>query len=127
MSKYNNSGQALIALVIFMVVATIIISGAVTVIVVNSTTTGKFYQGVVSYDIAEAGIENALIRLLRNPNYTGETLTIGSDTATIQVTGGDGTPYTIMSTSQAGNFKRAIQAVAEYNNNILTINSWKEQ
>ena len=61
MSKYNNSGQALIALVIFMVVATIIISGAVTVIVVNSKTTGKFYQGVVSYDIAEVGIENAHI------------------------------------------------------------------
>lgn len=127
MSKYNNSGQALIALVIFMVVATIIISGAVTVIVVNSKTTGKFYQGVVSYDIAEAGIENALIRLLRDPNYTGETLTIGSDTTTIQVTGGGEIPYTITSTSQVGNFKRTIQATAEYNNSILTINSWKEQ
>lgn len=127
MSKYNNSGQALIALVVFMVVATIIISGAVTVIVVNSKTTGKFYQGAVSYDIAEAGIENALIRLLRDPNYTGETLTIGSDTTTIQVIGGGGTPYAITSTSQVGNFKRTIQATAEYNNSILTINSWKEQ
>lgn len=127
MSKYNNSGQALIALVIFMVVATIIISGAVTVIVVNSKTTGKFYQGVVSYDIAEAGIENALIRLLRDPNYTGETLTIGSDTTTIQVTGGGAVPYIITSSSNASNFKRVIQVVAEYNNNTLTIDSWKEQ
>ena len=127
MNKYNNLGQSLISLVIFMVVATIIISGAVTVIVVNSKTTGKFYQGVVSYDIAELGIENALIRLLRDPNYTGETLTIGSDTTTIQVTGGDQAPYIITSSGNASNFKRAIQAVAEYNNNILTVSSWKEQ
>jgi len=126
MSKYNNSGQALISLVIFMVVATIIISGAVTVIVVNSKTTSKFHQGVVSYDLAEAGIENALIRLLRNPNYTGETLTLGSDTITIQISGEEQTTYIITSTSNTSNFKRTIRTDAEYNNNVLTITSWKE-
>lgn len=126
MSSYNNSGQALISLVIFMVVATIIISGAVAVIVVNSKTTSKFYQGMVSYDLAEAGIENAIIRLLRDPNYTGETLIIESNTAVIEVTGGPSI-YTIISRGDSGNFKRTIRAVAEYNNNVLTITSWKEQ
>ena len=126
MSKYNNSGQSLISLIIFMVMATMIISGAVAVIVTNSKTTSKFYQGSISYDIAEAGIENAILRLLRDPNYAGETLTVGSDTAIITVTGNSDN-YTITSRGSSGNFARTVQVVTSYNNNVLTVTSWKEQ
>lgn len=125
--RTKESGQTLVSLMIFMVTAIIIITAAVAVIIVNSKATSKFYQGIVSYDLAEIGIENALIRLLRDPSYTGEILTLGSDTAAIQVRGGGQAQYIITSTSSAGNFKRTIQAAASYNDDILNISSWKEQ
>lgn len=122
----KESGQTLVSLMIFMVTAIIIITAAVAVIISNAKSTSKFYQGIVSYDLAESGIENAIIRLLRDPSYSGETLALGEDTVQIQVLGGGASPYTITSTSTNGNFKRTIQATASYNN-ILTISSWEEQ
>ena len=122
---FQNKGQTLVSLMSFMVTAIIIITAAVAVIIINSKATSKFYQGIVSYDLAEAGIENAIIRLLRDPSYTGETLVLTDATIEIQVTG-EG-PYIIISTGTNGNFKRTIQATASYNDNILNISSWEEQ
>lgn len=124
---FQNKGQALISLMIFMVAAVIIITAAVAVIIINSKATSKFYQGIVTYDLAEVGIENAIIRLLRDPNYTGETLVLEDNTVEVQVSGESQGPYTIISSGTKGNFKRTIQAEATYNNNILTISSWEEQ
>ncbi len=121
----KNSGQTLVSLMIFMVTAIIIITAAVAVTIINSKTTSKFYQGIVSYDLAETGIENAIIRLLRDPSYTGETLVLTGATIELLVSGSD--PYTITSTATNGNFKRTIRATASYNNNALSISSWKEQ
>ncbi|HVZ11601.1 MAG TPA: hypothetical protein VG965_01095 [Patescibacteria group bacterium] len=120
-----KKGQALVTLLLFVVSAIIIISGAVVVIILNSKTNDKFYQGEISYDVAESGAENALIKLLRNPNYTGETLTMGSDTATITVASQSGV-ITITSKGKTGNFLRTIKVTASYNNNILSVTSWKE-
>jgi len=124
-SRRRREGQTLVSLMIFMVTAIIIITAAVAVIIINSKATSKFYQGIVSYDIAETGIENAIIRLLRDPNYSGETLVLEDKTVEIQVSGAS--PYTIISTGTNGNFKRTIQATASYNNNVLNISSWEEQ
>ena len=121
----QNSGQTLVSLMIFMVAAIIIITAAVAVIIINSKATSKFYQGIVTYNLAEAGIENAIIRLLRDPNYTGETLVLEDATVETQVSGPS--PYTITSSGTNGNFKRTIQATASYNDNILNISSWEEQ
>ena len=123
----QNSGQTLVSLMIFMVTAIIIITAAVAVIIINSKATSKFYQGIVSYDLAEVGIENAIIRLLRNPSYTGETLVLEDKTVEIQVSGAGTGSYTIISSGTNGNFKRTIQATASYNDNILNISSWEEQ
>ena len=123
----NQKGQTLVSLMIFMVTAIIIITAAVAVIIINSKATSKFYQGIVSYDLAEVGIENAIIRLLRNPSYTGETLVLEDKTVEIQVSGAGTGSYTIISSGTNGNFKRTIQATASYNDNILNISSWEEQ
>ena len=123
----NQKGQTLVTLLVFMVTAIIIITAAVAVIIVNSKATSKFYQGIVSYDLAEIGIENAILKLIRDPNYTGETLALEGETVETQVSGTEAGPYTIISTGTNGNFKRTIQATASYNDNILTISSWEEQ
>ena len=117
-------GQALITLLFFMAVAITITSAATIVIVVNSLSVTKFEQSMSAYYVAESGAENAMLRLLRNPIYTGETLPVGLGSAFIQVTGSD--PKTITSEGTVGNFKRKIQVVAGYASGILTATSWKE-
>lgn len=118
-----QKGQILLMLLVFMIIAIIVTSAATTLILVNSANTQKMEGGAVAFNIAESGIENALLRLLRNPNYTGETLALNSGTATINITGSN--PYTITSIGQGGNFSRTLQVIVNYNGN-MTISSWRE-
>ncbi len=92
--------------------------------ITNSQNTTKFQEGMIAFQVAESGAENAVIRLLRDPSYTGETLTVGSGTAVITVTGSS--TKTILSSGTNGNYLRKLQIVASYVNNILTITSWQE-
>ncbi|MBI4226099.1 hypothetical protein HY612_03210 [Candidatus Roizmanbacteria bacterium] len=119
----NKKGQTLLMLLVFMIIAITVTSAATTLILVNSSNTQKMEGGTVAYHLAESGVENALLRLLRNPNYTGETLNINEGTATITVTGSN--PYTITSIGRNGNFSRTLQVVVNYNGN-MTISSWRE-
>ena len=82
----------------------------------------KFQQGSIAYEIAQAGVENAKLRLLRDPDYTGETLPVGDGSAEITVTK-NGTDYTILSQGTIGNFKRQVEVSATYSNNLLVITS----
>ena len=70
---------------------------------------------------AESGAENALMRLLRNPNYSGETFTVDQATVTITVNGSS-----IVSSATDGKFTRKIQVDTVYTNNILAVSSWRE-
>ncbi|MBI3380276.1 hypothetical protein HY029_05990 [Candidatus Gottesmanbacteria bacterium] len=123
-SSISNHGQALVTLLFFMIIAITVTSGAVVIILSNSVSASKFDQGNSAYYIAESGVENALIRLLRNPNYTGETLPIDTGNATIQISGSN--PITITSVGTLNNLSRTIQVTVDYTNNILTVQSWKE-
>lgn len=120
-----NSGAALITLLFFTVIATTVTGAAVVILFVNSLSGAKYQQGTIAYEIAQAGIENAKLRLLRDPSYTGETLPVGNGSAEITVTR-DGANYTIVSEGTIGNFMRQIQVEATYNNNLLVITSSEE-
>lgn len=121
-------GQALITLIFFAIIASTVSTAAIIMIAVNSLSGSKFQQGIVSYEIAQSGAENGILRLLRNPNYTGETLPVGTGNAVISVSGsGTSTdPYIILSRGQSGNFVRQIQVKATYLNTNLTVQSQKE-
>ena len=121
-AKVYKSGQTLITLLVFMVVSIVITSAAVAMTVSNSLRASKFEQGLITLHIAESGAENALLRLLRNPSYTGETLTVGTGTAVITVTG---TPTKIVSEGINGRFRRKIEVGVD-TSTVLTVTSWKE-
>lgn len=121
-------GQALITLLFFAIVGITVTSAAVVMILVNSVSGEKQQQGEIAYDIAQSGAENGLLRLIRDPTYTGETLPIGSGTAVITVTGSgtSGSPYIILSKGTTGTFMREEQITATYQNNLLTVTSRQE-
>lgn len=120
----KNNGQALISLLVFAVVGMIVVTGAVAVMIINMSTTTTFALGDETYQLAEAGVENGILRFLRNSNYTGETLPIGNGSATITVSGNP--TVTITSEGVIGNDHRRLQVVGTYSNNIFTITSWTE-
>jgi len=120
-----QNGQALVTLLVFTIVAITITSAAVVIILTNSIGTSKLERGTNAYYSAESGAENALLRLLRNPNYTGETLTIDGATV-VSTVGVSGSTYTITSDATSGNFKRTVRVIATFVSNILTVDSWKE-
>ncbi|OGK35932.1 hypothetical protein A3A93_05785 [Candidatus Roizmanbacteria bacterium RIFCSPLOWO2_01_FULL_38_12] len=120
----SQKGQTLVTLLVFVVVATSITAAATAIMINTSQASSQVENSFVSTGVAEGGIENALIRLLRNPNYTGETLPIGNGTATITVTGTD--PKTITSIGVDGTHTKTIQVNVTYNDNIMTITDWQE-
>ncbi|MBI4033249.1 MAG: hypothetical protein HY377_01935 [Candidatus Blackburnbacteria bacterium] len=119
-------GQALITLLVFVAVAMIITAGAVTVTIINSQGISKFAQGEEALFIAETGADNAILRILRDPNntYLSETLSVSDGTATITVSGT--TSKTIISEGRSGNFKRKIQVDGSLTGNVFTISAWRE-
>lgn len=119
-----QNGQALVTLLFFVIISITISSAAIFMAIANATSTSKIQEGVSAYYIAESGVENALLRLLRDPNYSGETLNIGTSTAVVTVTGAN--PKTVISIGQNGNFKRTLQAQMDYSSGFYTFTNWKE-
>lgn len=120
----EEKGQAIVMLLFFMVIAITVSSAAVVLTIVNSLSSDKYLEGNLTYYIAESGMENALLRLLRNPSYAGETLPVDGGQAKVEITGT--TTKTIISEGKLGKYSRKIQVITNYNNNVLTIQSWKE-
>lgn len=127
-NKFDQKGQALLTLLVFAIIGITITSAAIVMILVNSLSGTKQQQGEIAYEIAQSGADNGLIRTLRDPSYTGETLPVGSGSATITKNGSGtiGNPYVIVSKGTNGNFVRTVEINATYQNNILVVTSRKE-
>lgn len=117
----NQKGQALITLVFFTVIAVTIITAAVSVLFANNLSTSNAQQGQEAYSSAEAGAEDGLLRLLRNPNYSGNYNINEGMQAVVSINSG-----TIISTGSVGETKRKIQIQTVYNNGAIQISSWRE-
>ena len=125
----SQAGQALVTLLFFMIVAITITSGAVVILFTNSLSASKLELGTYAYYYAESGAEDALMRLLRDPDGTvassPQTLTIENANVVTTVSK-SGSNYTINSDATGGNFRRTIQVVASFVSNIFAVTSWKE-
>ena len=122
----GEAGQTLVALLFFVMVGMIVTTAAVMILSTNSQAAQKLSQGEVTRQMAETGAENALLRLLRDKTYPGETLTdiggVAGDNVEIKI---DSTNGIITSTARSGNFKREIEVTYTFNDK-LEITSWKE-
>lgn len=119
-----KSGQMLVVLLVFIIVGVAITTTAVSLVISGNIKASKFQEGLITYNMAESGIENALIRYLRDAAYTGETLTIGTGTVTITITGT--TTKTITADAKNGSYQRKIQAIVTDSGGVMTITSWQE-
>ncbi len=126
MIHINQKGQALVMLLIFAIIGIMVTSASVALIISNAQGSDKLYQGATAYDVAESGAETAMIKLLRDPNYAGETVTVGTGQAVITIASSGATIRTVTSKGTIGNYTRKIQVIADFTGGILTATSWKE-
>lgn len=118
----KQDGQTLVTLLVFSVMAISVAAAAVAIMINTSRATHITESRVRVMGAAESGVENAIIRLIRDPGYTGETLILDDNTIIIVVSGTD--TKTIRSTANNGFFQQTIQATASYVDNRLTVTSW---
>lgn len=126
--KNKQQALALITVLIFGAVAIIVITFGVTLMVIQTDSVRQFFNAQKALTIAESGMENALLRLLRNPNYSGEILTLPNGTATI-IVNNNGSNKTVTVTADTGNLvssTRTIEAVVIEENGRSIVESWKE-
>jgi hypothetical protein len=124
MSRHHESGQTIIALLIFMMLAIAVTTVAAMITITNIRTNNAYSGGEQALANAESGAENALQRLLRDPGYTGESLALPNGAATISISGAS--VKTIVSEGTVNNYHRTITVTASYTSNVLVPTSWSE-
>ena len=122
----NQKGQTLVSLLIIIAVTILAVASAIVSASLSSTTAITTISGKVYYS-AETGAEEALIKLLRDPEYSGETLDLEGVNVEVSVTSPTPTERVIISTASENNIKRRVDVSAEFLNNILTVTSWDEK
>lgn len=105
----------------FVIIGVTIISAETIVLFTNILSASTAEQGTNAYYVAESGIEEALLRLNRNPGYAGGVLNVGGSNAVIQVSNGN-----ITATGTYSNTVKRIQAQIININGVPKIVSWKE-
>jgi len=120
----NQRGSIMIALIIFVIVGMTIASIAVMLVVDVTINLSAQQRGNAALDIAESGAENAILMLLRDPGYTGGTLTVGTGQATMSVTGSD--PVMIRSVGTLGAARRSVEVRLSRQQGAWTVEEWYE-
>jgi len=117
-------GQALVILLVFVGITAVVTSAGAMVMIAGAQSGSKFELGSEAYFAAEAGAENGLLQILRNPAYAGETLNLSNGTAVVTVSGTD--PKTLESVGTVNGLTRKIRVMGNYVNGVLTVTSWNE-
>ena len=107
-----------------MIIAITLAGAAIIVMAVNalSATTGQ--KGMTTSRLAEGLAEDVMIRLVRDPTWSGGSFSLEGSEATVAVVDGD--EKTISVAVDESGIKRKFEVVAETSNNQLVVVSWKE-
>lgn len=117
-------GQALVVLLVFVTVAMAVTIVASLLTTYTITQSSLSEQTTLAQQMAESAMENALLRLLRDPSYTGESSAYPEGVATTTVSGTS--TKTITSQARVGSTIRTISVTANYANGVLQIATWND-
>ena len=122
----KDSGQILTSVLVFMAFGLSVIALSVALTVINMQNTAKYSQSEQATNYAEAGVEEAILRLIRDSTYSGGNLLLATDASiTIQVTA-NGDDRAITSTAIYNGFTKKVLAQVSLANSTATLVSWKQ-
>lgn len=119
----SQTGSVMIALLIFIIVGTLVTSSAVMLMVDNTVISTAELTATEVHNMAESGAENAILRLLRDPSYTGETMIVGDGQVVVIVTGSE--PIIVNSQASLASTQKTVEVELSRQNGVLTVNSWE--
>lgn len=113
----------MLILIIIMLITLTTVAVSLAFSTTQDTTTHTLGERALT--IAESGAENAILRLIRDPSYTGDSnFAIGPGAANISVSGT--MPYIITSVGTVGNMVRTVQVEVDSVSGQLSVISWQE-
>lgn len=122
--KKKQNGLALIMVMLIGAIALVAVVSATTVVISELKKSSVTTFGVSQYQITYGVLENAFIQLLRNPNYSSETVTIGLSTCEITAT--SGFTKTVAVSCSDGKYVRKIGATVTFIDGIMTVSGISE-
>lgn len=121
----HQSGQSLIAVITLVTVGLLIITAALSLNIVNRRVIYFQNRAEQARQLAESGLENATLQLLRNHAYTGETFAVDGGQIVTTVTANN-TSRSIRTTATVGDAVRTFEATGTFTDTVFTLSSWKE-
>lgn len=122
--RSSQKGQALlpvlILIVIFLSLGALSIESAISSLIIDR----YYYDDLIGIYQTESALENGFLRLLRNPNYSGESLQLAESSCTIEVSGVS--PKIIIAACNSGRTVRKMQAVVNATDGIMSITDIRE-
>jgi len=108
---HNVYGQALVVVLVLVVVSTTLFTAST--ISVLSASEGALFQTLSqeALSIAESGANEAIYRLLRDPSYSGSTISIGNTQCVIAVSSPTPPIVTITSVGRSSNVSKTVTLV----------------
>lgn len=120
----RQSGQTLIALLLFMMLVIAVTAAAAVITITNIRAGNGYAQSEQALMYAESGIDNALLRLSRDPSYSGETLAFTHGSVTISVSGT--AVKTIIAAGTSDAYRRTVTVTITEDNGVIHRTSWSE-
>lgn len=114
-----KTGHTLILMLVFVAIFLIITTSVIVAGINSMQSVGHLSSGQSSTLLAESAIEEAMLRLLRNPSHGNFALTMGDGTATINIVGVESKTIDII--ANVAGYVRKKRVVAEYANGVLQI------
>lgn len=108
MKMKGNQGQALLPVLIIMVVVLILGAAVLDLSISGLLVSSYFQEGEATLMATEGALENGLLRILRNPSYSGESLQVGDASCIISISGQS--PVVMNASCDSGRAIRRLQA-----------------
>lgn len=127
--KTDNRGVAALLTIVIVGAATLIMAYTASILGFGELSMGYTSQkGAETFSIADGCVEEALLRLRIDNNYSGETLSLGEGSCIISVSGA-GASRTVVVESSLDVYNKKLQVditISGSNNEIITIDNWQE-
>lgn len=125
--SHKDSGQALIGVLAVIAISIVLVSSLMTNSLISADSSLKLRQSSLALASADSYAQNALIKLIRDPNYTGETLTLDTGRVIIEITGDNPKSVLIKSTNSASDILRQLNFVVNYaSDGTISVVDWTE-
>lgn len=125
--SHKDKGQALIGVLAVIAISMILVSSLMMNSLISADSSLKLRQSSHAIINADSYIQDAIIKIIRDPNYVGESLTLPDSRVIIEVTGDNPKNILVKSINFEGDILRRLSLQVNFSDNgAISIDNWTE-